>query len=155
MLDIRGKARNTSCPCLSRIIGLAPSSLPVIFSRMVVFPAFRRPMINTRNRSHARRMSSDEMSMLLRSRKQRNRSDDDPAMEVVHPEDVYEIESEVQRSTFGWYQQTLSFWPKIILYTISTTTYMRTREPMQGLNGVQSKPFKRLVASALPGLLWR
>ena len=84
---------------------------------------------------------------------QRNRSDDDgPAMEVVHPEDVHEIESEVQRSDdinkpyhFGQ-----------ILFSIqSRTTYMRTREPMQGLNGVQSKPFKCLVASALPGLLWR
>ena len=90
------KAHTIKCPFLSRITGLAPSSLPVMFSRMVVFPAFRRPMINTRNRSHTRRMSSDETSMLVRSTKQRNQGDDGSPMEVVHPEDVYKIESEVQ-----------------------------------------------------------
>ena len=90
------KAHTIKRPPLSRITGLAPSSLPVMFSRMVVFPAFRRPMINTRNRLHTRRMSSDGTSMLVRSTKQRNQGDDGPPMEVVHPEDVYKIESEVQ-----------------------------------------------------------
>jgi hypothetical protein len=61
---------------LSRISGLAPSSLPVIFSRMVVFPAFHRPMISTRNRLHNRLRSlyeTDEWAMLVRST---NRRDD-------------------------------------------------------------------------------
>ena len=35
---------------------------------------------------------------------------------------------------------------KYNLFTISTTTYMRTRKLMQGLNGVPSKPFTCLVA---------
>ena len=51
---------------LSRISGLAPTSLPVIFSRMVDFPAFRRPMISKRKRLHNRLRSSDERSMLVR-----------------------------------------------------------------------------------------
>ena len=73
-IDVRymREAHTTRRPFLSRITGLAPSSLPVIFSRMVVFPAFRRPMISTRNRSHIWLSSSDERSMLV-STKQRSR----------------------------------------------------------------------------------
>src|SRR5258708_17707264 len=71
------EAHTTKCPCWLRISGMAPSSLPVIFSRMVVFPAFRRPIISTRNRSrHNRLRASGEMSMLVRYTKQRNRSND-------------------------------------------------------------------------------
>src|ERR1700761_9296792 len=63
MLDVK-EALTTNCPSLSRISGLAPTSLPVIFSRMVVFPAFRRPMIRTRNRLHTALRSSDVSSMV-------------------------------------------------------------------------------------------
>ncbi len=68
-------AHTTKSPCWLRISGTAPSSLPVIFSRMVVFPAFRRPMISTRNRSrHNRLRCSGEMSsMLVSYTKQRDR----------------------------------------------------------------------------------
>src|SRR5258708_37188381 len=68
-------AHTTKRPCWLRISGTAPSSLPVIFSRMVVFPAFRRPMISTRNRSrHNRLRCSGEMSSMLMSyTKQRDR----------------------------------------------------------------------------------
>ena len=105
----------TKRPSLSRITGLAPTSLPVIFSRIVVFPAFRRPMISTRNRLHSRLISSDKMfaDMLVRSSKQSSRCDD--AGELTG-ERRKEIESEVQRSTFivrMWLkrsQQTLSSW---------------------------------------------
>ena len=89
------EALTTNCPSLSRISGLAPTSLPVIFSRMVVFPAFRRPMISTRNRSHMRLRSFDESPMLVRSTKQRSRA----TMELIQRERG-EIESEVQRSLF-------------------------------------------------------
>ena len=37
---------------------------------------------------------------------------------------------------------------KYNLFTISTTTYMSTCEPMQGPNGVPSKPFTCLAALA-------
>src|SRR5258708_25070936 len=61
-------AHTTKYPRWLRISGTAPSSLPVIFSRMVVFPAFRRPMISTRNRSrHNRLRCSGEMSSMLMS----------------------------------------------------------------------------------------
>src|SRR5258708_27397707 len=39
------EAHTTKSPCWLRISGMAPSSLTVIFSKMVVFPAFRRPII--------------------------------------------------------------------------------------------------------------
>jgi hypothetical protein len=71
------EAHTTKSPCWSRISGMAPSSLPVIFSRMVVFPAFRRPIISTRNRSRHNCLSSlGEASMLVSYTKQRNRSND-------------------------------------------------------------------------------
>src|SRR5258707_3151736 len=69
------EAHTTKCPWL-RISGMPPSSLSVIFSRMVVFPAFRRPIISTRNRSHTRLRSSGETSILVSYTKQRNRSND-------------------------------------------------------------------------------
>src|SRR5258707_3540259 len=72
------EAHTTKCPCWLRISGTAPSSLPVIFSRMVGFPAFRRPIISTRNRSrHNRLRSSGETSMLVSYTIQRNRSNDE------------------------------------------------------------------------------
>ena len=67
-------AHTTRRPSWSRISGMTPSSLPVIFSRMVVFPAFRRPIISTRNRLHNRLRSSGEVSMLVSYTKQKSRS---------------------------------------------------------------------------------
>jgi hypothetical protein len=66
---------------------------------------------------------------------------------------VHEIESEVQRSSF---ERSLNL---TVLSLVSTTTYMKTRKvrrkPMQGLDGVPSRPFACcLVALALPSLLW-
>ena len=59
---------------------------------------------------------------------------------------VYEIESEVQRPMKFkcYYQHILSTWPTLLL----------TRKLTQGLKGGLSKPFTRLVALALSGLLW-
>src|SRR5216684_984111 len=75
MRHIREREAHTTKHPWSRISGMAPSSLPVIFSRMVVFPAFRRPIISTRNRLHNPLRSSGEMSsMLVSYAKQRNRS---------------------------------------------------------------------------------
>src|SRR5258708_39783089 len=76
MKHIREREAHTTKYPWSRISGMAPSLLPVIFSRMVVFPAFRRPIISTRNRLHNRLRSLGETSMLMSYTKQRSRSND-------------------------------------------------------------------------------
>ena len=124
------EAHTTKRPSLSRISGLAPASLPVIFSRMVVFPAFRRPMISTRNRLHNRPRSLDERSMLVRFTKQKGRSNDWLGADFkLRKKEVYKVESEVRREV-----QMLSInLITLAKYSISTTTDTRTRKPMQGV----------------------
>ena|SRR5258708_762772 len=73
MKHIQEREAHTTKRPRSRISGMAPSSLPVIFSRMVVFPAFRRPIISTRNRLQNCLRSSGETSMLVGYTKWRNR----------------------------------------------------------------------------------
>lgn len=69
--DIQEKdPHTTKCPDLSRISGLTPASLPVIFSTTVVFPAFCRPIIKMRNRGHNCLILSGGTSILMKSTEQ-------------------------------------------------------------------------------------
>ena len=139
------EALTTKRPSLSRISRMAPSSLPVIFSRMVVFPAFRRPMINTRYRLRY----SNELSMLVRSTEQRSRSD---GTEVLTQEATCCVGSTSSRMCNA--VRSLNAVKPYRLDHLSFMTYMKTRKLMQGLNGVPSKPYICCaVALALPGLL--
>ena len=135
------EAHTTKSPSLLQISGLAPSSLPVIFSIMVVFPAFRQPMISMRNRSHNRRRSSDETSMLVKSDETsilvRSTS---RGVEVTMARQCKEFTLRTRRSmklsrrfNIRWssgLSTNLIILAKYFLYIVSTTTYVWTYKPM-------------------------
>ncbi len=140
------EAHTTKCPSGSWISGVAPSSLPVIFSRMVVFPAFRRPITSTRNRLQSCLISSVEMSMFVSYTKQRNRSDDAgswTAAEVWSPNRV------------GDEDQNLIISAKRHLHSPQYTVHeiMRTRNALLTHTGLPSTPFTRgCIGTAWPCL---
>ena len=158
--EIYGGALTTQRPSLSRISGKAPSSLPVIFSRMVVFPAFRRPMISTRNRLHNRLRSLDERSMLARSTKQRSWKWGWAGLGG----NVKCWRDWVGGSTFNvrnkvWTRSNLiisaKYLSKVSLQRRTWGLVNRHADSGPYSNGALSKPFTcRLIALALPGLPW-
>ena len=114
-------------------------------------------MIRTRNRLHSRLSSSGERFMLVRSTELGSRRDN--VRSNKGNVGVHEIESEVQRSTSIVWTKFKPYTVRLSLKRISTTTYTKTlkvrRKPMQGLNGVPSRPFACcLVALALPSPFW-